>query len=473
MVTEQVNSLRQEREAAVIGGLLLGGLTPNAQDVLATLDPEVFTIPLYKRAFEIIRAQARNRNLIDALIVGDEIGSENFIPLMQTARSCPSAANLKGYATLLQEEYQRRQMLELMEDIRYKLETGTLEVVRETMKYFDSRYSKLKTTKDKIIPVLLRDAVQEYTEVLSKRMECGVNSDNIKTGIEPLDEMLGGINATDLVLIAGRPGSGKSALALAIARAAAERPYPGGEGQRVGVLLFTLEMSLDQMTERAIAGAGNLSTDCLRNPVKLDDEGWAHVAQGMSALADLDVWIVDASQLTVEEIRATVERMKQDHPNLGMVMIDYIGLMKLAKAERHDLAVGQLSWSLKMMAKELRVPVAALAQLSRRVEERPNKRPNNSDLRDSGNLEQDADRIIMVYRDGYYNEQSIAREYMEIIVSKNRHGKTGTVYQRFDDNGNIIPCDQARAASACIQSMQQRPAASRFSPRNNQNNASF
>lgn len=145
----------------------------------------------------------------------------------------------------------------------------------------------------------------------------------------------------------------------------------------------------------------------------------------MSALADLDVWIVDASQLTVEEIRATVERMKQDHPNLGMVMIDYIGLMKLAKAERHDLAVGQLSWSLKMMAKELRVPVAALAQLSRRVEERPNKRPNNSDLRDSGNLEQDADRIIMVYRDGYYNEQSVAREYMEIIVSKTVTGKRG------------------------------------------------
>ena len=191
----------------------------------------------------------------------------------------------------------------------------------------------------------------------------------------------------------------------------------------------------------------------------------------MSALANLDVWIVDASQLTVEEIRATTERMKQEHPNLGMVMIDYIGLMKLAKAERHDLAVGQLSWSLKMMAKELRVPVLALAQLSRRVEERPNKRPNNSDLRDSGNLEQDADRIIMVYRDGYYDEQSVAREYMEIIVSKNRHGKSGTVYQRFDDNGNILPCDQARAAAACIQSMNHRT--SRFNQRNNQNNASF
>ena len=210
MVTEQINSLRQEREASVIGGLLLGGLTPNAQDVLATLDPEVFTIPLYKRAFEVIRAQARNRNLIDALLVGDEIGNENFVPLMQTARSCPSAANLKGYAQLLREEHQRRQMLELIDDMRYKLETGTLEVVKETMKDFDSRYSKLKVTKDKIIPVLLRDAVQEYTEVLSKRMECGVNSDNIKTGIEPLDEMLGGINATDLVLLAGRPGSGKA-----------------------------------------------------------------------------------------------------------------------------------------------------------------------------------------------------------------------------------------------------------------------
>ncbi|ENQ0912894.1 AAA family ATPase [Escherichia coli] len=472
MVTEEVASLRQEREASVIGGLLLGGLTPNAQDVLATLDPEVFTIPLYKRAFEIIRAQARNRNLIDALLVGDEIGNDNFIPLMQTARSCPSAANLKGYAELLQEEHQRRKMLDLIDEIHYKLETGTLEVVRETMKDFDTRYSKLKITKDQINPVLLRDAVQEYTEVLSRRMECGVNSDNIKTGIEPLDDMLGGINCTDLVLIAGRPGSGKSQLALTVARTAATRPYPGGEGQRVGVLMFTLEMSLDQVTERAIAGAGNLSTDVLRNPVKLDDEGWAHVAQGMSALADLEVWVVDASALTVEEIRATTERMKQEHPNLGLVMIDYIGLMQLAKAERHDLAVGQLSWSLKMMAKELRVPVAALAQLSRRVEDRPNKRPNNSDLRDSGNLEQDADRIIMVYRDGYYNEQSVAREYMEVIVTKNRHGKTGTVYQRFDDNGNILPCDQAKAAAMCIQSMA-RTSNSRFSPRNNRENASF
>ncbi|HFJ0094614.1 TPA: DnaB-like helicase C-terminal domain-containing protein [Escherichia coli] len=163
------------------------------------------------------------------------------------------------------------------------------------------------------------------------------------------------------------------------------------------------------------------------------------------------LWVVDASRLSVEEIRSIAERHKQENPNLSLIMADYLGLIEKPKADRNDLAIAHISGSLKAMAKDLKTPVISLSQLSRDVEKRPNKRPTNADLRDSGSIEQDADSIIMLYREAVYDENSSAAPFAEIIVTKNRFGSLGTVYQRFC-NGHFVACDQDEARQICTAS---------------------
>lgn len=254
------------------------------------------------------------------------------------------------------------------------------------------------------------------------------------------------MNPEDLVIIAARPGCGKTEISLKIAAGVASKPVPGTDRKR-GVLIFTMEMSNTQIAERSIAGSGNMSVNALRNPANLDDEGWARIAHGICALKDLNVWLVDASRLTVEQIRSISERHKQENADLSLIMVDYLGLIEKPRTERNDLAIAHISGSLKAMAKDLRTTVISLSQLSRKVEDRPNKRPNNSDLRDSGSIEQDADSIIMLYREAVYDENSPAAPFAEIIVTKNRFGSLGTVYQRFI-NGHFHNCDQEEARQA-------------------------
>lgn len=438
--------MRQDIEASVIGGLLIGGMTPSANDVLSTLDAEAFTIPLYQKAFRVIQKQARTRNLIDSLMVAEECGEEHFADIMETGRSCPSAANLKGYAQALSDNHQRRQVIQLIDEMRDPISYGTIDTSGAAMDDLIKRLGTIRKPRGEIRPVRLSDVLDDYAETLEKRLKNGDESDTMKTGIAELDAITGGMNAEDLVIIAARPGMGKTELALKIAEGVASRKVPGTERNR-GVLIFSMEMSKLQIAERSIAGAGNMSVSVLRNPAKLNDEGWARIYNGICHLKDLDVWMVDASKLSVEQIRSIAERHKQEHPDLSLIMVDYLTLIDKPKADRNDLAIAHISGSLKAMAKDLKNPVISLSQLSRDVEKRPNKRPVNADLRDSGSIEQDADSIIMLYREAVYDEQSPAAPFAEIIVTKNRFGSLGTVYQRFV-NGHFHECDQEAARTA-------------------------
>ncbi|QGU13988.1 AAA family ATPase [Leclercia sp. 119287] len=432
--------MRQDIEASVIGGLLLGGLTPSASDVLARMEADAFTIPVYRKAFEVIRKQARNRKLIDALMVAEECGDAHFADIMETARACPSAANLRGYAGMLSDQHQRRMFLSAIDELRGDVSNGTLDNAASAMDELMRRLSAIRKPKTEVAPVRLGDVLDDYTDTLENRLKNGDESDTLKTGIDELDAITGGMNAEDLVIIAARPGMGKTELALKIAEGVASRPMPGTESLR-GVLIFSMEMSNLQIAERSIAGRENMSVSVLRNPANMGDEGWARVFNAICHLKDLDVWMVDASKLTVEEIRSIAERHKQEHPSLSLILVDYLGLISKPKADRNDLAIAHISGSLKAMAKDLKCPVISLSQLSRDVEKRPNKRPTNADLRDSGSIEQDADSIIMLYREAVYDEHSPAAPYAEVIVTKNRFGTLGTVYQKFV-NGHFMPCDQ-------------------------------
>ncbi|MCC8366536.1 AAA family ATPase [Xenorhabdus sp. PB61.4] len=436
-----------EYEASVIGGLLISGLSQDASDVLATLEPEVFHSRFYREMFRIIRSQAKTRGMIDSLMVADAMGDDQWMNVMQIAKNCPSAANLKGYANMVLANHERRKMIELMDEARERILTGTIENAAESMDWFISQSMEVRKPRDEIRPLHVSELLDDYTEVLEKRLKNGEQSDTLKTGIDELDEITGGINPVDLVIVAARPGMGKTEFALKVAEGVASQKVTGTDQKR-GVLIFSMEMDSQQIIERQLAGASSLAVSALRNPARMDDEGWARVAGGIGRLQGLDVWVVDASKLTVEQIMSIAKRHKKAHPALSLIMVDYLGLIDKPKAERNDLAVAHISASLKRLAKDTHTPVIALSQLSRDVEKRTNKRPVNADLRDSGSVEQDADSIIMLYREAVYEENSPAAPYAEIIVTKNRFGQLGTVYQRFR-NGHFVSVDQKEAAKVC------------------------
>lgn len=437
-------------EASVIGGLLIGGYTPDASDVIATLDDSAFSVDLYRRAFGEIKRQAKQRGLIDGMMVAEAMGNDYVAHIMETTRKCPSAANLKGYARVVADYHKVRRFTELMDAGKREITSaGNHELALNAINQFMASLTDIDRPDDEIRPMHIRDVLDGYQELLEKRVRQGEESDTLKTGIPELDQITGGINPVDLVIVAARPGMGKTEFALTVAEGVGRQQLPGSKDNR-GVLIFSMEMDANQIIERQLAGAGNLPVSSLRNPAKMDDEGWAKVTLGMKRLLDLDVWIVDASKMNVEQIRAIAERHKRNHPALSLILVDYLGLIDKPKADRNDLAIAHISGSLKRMAKDLKTPVMSLSQLSRDVEKRPKgqRRPTNADLRDSGSIEQDADSIIMLYREAVYDEESPAAKLAEIIVTKNRFGQLGTVYQAFN-NGHFQPTDQEEAARLC------------------------
>ena len=442
--------INTDLEASVIGGLLIGGYTPDASDVIATLDENAFSVELYRDAFREIKRQAKQRGLIDGMMVGEAMGDGKFGHIMETMKICPTAANLKGYARVVGEYATVRRFSQILKDGQHAISlAGNHEIAMNQISAFMASLSDIDRPGDQVRPMHIRDVLDGYNELLEKRLRQGDESDTLKTGIPELDAITGGINNVDLVIVAARPGMGKTEFALTVAEGVARQKLPNTDQKR-GVLIFSMEMDANQIVERQIAGAGNLPVSALRNPAKMDDEGWAKVTAGLGRLLDLDVWIVDASKMNVEQIRAIAERHKRTYPALSLVLVDYLGLIDKPKADRNDLAIAHISGSLKRMAKDLKTPVISLSQLSRDVEKRPKgqRRPTNADLRDSGSIEQDADSIIMLYREGVYDEESPAARYAEIIVTKNRFGQLGTVFQEFK-HGHFMPTDQAGAEKVC------------------------
>lgn len=449
-------------EASVIGGLLLSGYTPDASDVLATLSPEAFSVPFYRDTFKEIRRQANNRGLIDSLMVAEAMGNDHFANVMETMRQCPSAANLKGYAQIVGEFSMIRDVSHLMENY-YDRITGANNHERaiETIQEFVNQVMNINRPSDEVQPVHIDELMGSYADLLEHRLKNGEESDTLKTGIPELDEITGGLNNEDLIIVAARPGMGKTEFALTVAEGVAESTIRiGDEVLPRGVLIFSMEMSAQQVIERQLAGASNMPVSALRKPSRMNDEDWARISMGIKRLSGLQVWVVDASKLTIEQIRAIAERHKRKYPNLSLILCDYLGLIEKPRAERNDLAIAHISGGMKRMAKDLKTPVMSLSQLSRDVEKRPKgqKRPVNSDLRDGGSIEQDADGIYMLYREAVYDPESPAAPFAEIIVTKNRFGELGTVYQHFK-NGHFMPTDQAHAADMCKQ-RQHAPAAS-------------
>ncbi|MFU0444359.1 replicative DNA helicase [Pseudocitrobacter faecalis] len=427
----------QELEACVLAGLLNGGASPDAFDVIASTPEESFSIGFYRRAFSEIKKQALANGLIDVLFISEALGGSSLADLSEITRMPATVPNLKGYAGKMVKAWRSRCMAELLQQSADGIRKANNQEQRDQV--VESAVAKLlDMTGDTgdIQPVHISDLLPTYMETVQKRMDGEAGTRNLKTGIDELDNATGGINLQDLIVVAGRPGMGKTEFALKL--------VDGVTASGGGALIFSMEMAAAQIVERSLAGSGNMSVSRLRNPLDMQDEDWARFTAAMETMNGRDIWIVDATDLTIEQIRAVAETHKRRYPHLAMIVVDYLGLIKKPKAERNDLAIAHISRNLKTMAMRLHTPTFALSQLSRAVDSRPGgqRRPVMSDLRDSGSIEQDADSIMFLYRDEVYNPESPAAGIAEIILGKSRFSAAGAViYQEFK-NGHFLHVDQ-------------------------------
>jgi replicative DNA helicase len=280
--------------------------------------------------------------------------------------------------------------------------------------------------------VSLKEAMKEAFELLQVRYETQGTVTGLPTGFTDFDEMTAGLQPSDLIVLAARPAMGKTTLALNMAEYAALK-------SKKAVVIFSMEMSASQLAFRLISSIGRINAGRLKTG-QLEDEDWSRVTMAMKMLSESKIFIDDEPALSPAKLLSKARRLKREH-DLGLVVVDYLQLMQVpGNSENRATEISEISRSLKALAKELNLPVIALSQLNRGLESRTDKRPVMSDLRESGAIEQDADIILFIYRDDYYNKDSNDKGLAEVLISKHRNGATGTVklkffgeYTRFDN----------------------------------------
>jgi len=429
-----------EAEQAVLGGLML---SPEAYDRVA--DALVET-DFYRRdhqlIFRAIRELAERNKPYDAVTLGEwfeSMGLSETVAggayLIELASTTPSAANIKAYADIVRDKAVLRQLIDVGTGI---VNDGFLPDGRDSTEILAKAEQDVFAIAEAgargrtdFTPVT--KALSEAFDVLQKRYESGGSVTGLPTGYTEFDEMTAGLQPTDLLILAARPAMGKTTLALNMAEYAAMKT-------KKAVAVFSMEMSASQLALRLISSTGRVNATRLRTG-QLEDEDWSRVTSAIRLLREAKIFIDDTPALSPDVLRAKARRLKREH-DLGLIVIDYLQLMAVpGNSENRATEISEISRSLKGLAKELNVPVIALSQLNRSLETRTDKRPVMADLRESGAIEQDADVIVFIYRDEYYNkENSPDKGLAEVIIGKQRNGPTGSIklkffgeYTRFDN----------------------------------------
>ena len=424
-----------EAEQAVLGSILIDSRC--VADVVGIVTPDDFFLQQNREIFETVYTMFNFSQTIDPVTVLNkmkELGvhhdnSRDYI--LQLMEITPTAANAVRYAGIVREKAMLRGLAQASTDISEMVadEVGTASEMLETAekKIYALRKGERNDSLEHIGTVL-----HKVFDRLTELSQSDSLIPGLSTGLRDLDTKINGLNKSDLLLVAARPAMGKSAFALNIAVNVAKK-------YKKTVAVFNLEMSREQLAMRLLASESFIDMQKLATG-KLSDEEWGKLCMASAALSQTDIRIDDNPSVTVADINAKCRRLD----NLGLVVIDYLQLMQGSgygkNSENRVTVVGEISRSLKSMAKVLNIPVICLSQLSRAVESRNDKRPILSDLRESGAIEQDADSVMFLYRDEYYNENTEDKGLAECIVAKNRHGETGTVkmqwfgpYQTFTD----------------------------------------
>ncbi len=425
-----------EAEMSVLSACLL---MPSAADkVCENLIPDMFFSDANRKIFEAIFDLHEGKHPIDYTTLTNELEKNNTLALIggieylsDVVDAIVSAANLDFYINIVQEKYLRRRLIEVSTNITtsaYEEASDTNDVVDNAEKQIFTVTKERKAGEFKSISEVLR-STQARIEFLAKN---GSAITGLPTGFTDIDIMTSGLHENELIIIAARPAMGKTAFAINLAvNAALSTPK--------AVAIFNLEMGAEQLAERMIGSVGGIDLKKLKTG-DLSDKDWQKVNEAMSELGETNIYIEDTSGITVGDIRAKCRRLANSEKGLALVIIDYLQLIQggARYAGNRQQEVSEISRSLKTMALELKVPVIALAQLSRAVELREDKRPIMSDLRESGSIEQDADIVAFLYRDDYYNpdkhDLSGNTSVTEFIVGKHRSGNTGTVELLFEKN---------------------------------------
>lgn len=409
-----------EAEQAVLGSVLIDpDCISQVIDILSAAD---FFVPENRKIFETLYSMFTNARRIDPVVVLDELKSRGVYDeaggrayLYRLMESTPTAANAGEYAKIVKNKAILRGLAAVTEDVRTRAveedsdASALLELAEQGL--YDLRIGR-----DRRGLVPLSKAIADSLEDLNALARSGGGMTGIPTGFSDLDFFITGLNKGDLLLLAARPGVGKTSIALNIARNAAVK-------SGCDVAVFNLEMPRNQVVLRLLSSEAGIDLKKLRMADLKEDE-WDRLALATQVLSAAPIYIDDSSTVSVAEMKARCRQLKK----LGLVIVDYLQLMSTGRKDGNRvLEVSELSRAMKIMAKELNVPVLCLSQLSRAPEKRDNKRPVLSDLRDSGAIEQDADIVMFLYRDEDYNPDTTDKNVCECIIAKNRNGQTGTV----------------------------------------------
>ena len=412
-----------EAEQAVLGSMLIDSRC--IAEVIGILRPEDFYLQQNREIYETIYSMFNFSEVVDPVTVLDKMKERGVFTeqstgyVMQLMEITPTAANVRSYAQIVRDKSLLRAISEAASDINetvYQNAGSAAEILENAEKrIFALRKDSAGDSLEHIGTVLLK-----VFDRLTELAESGSAFPGLSTGLMDLDRKINGLNKSDLILIAARPGMGKTSLALNVALNAAKK-----SGKTIA--FFSLEMSREQLGMRLMSNESFVDNQKLATG-QLSEEEWGKIGLASSALSQTDIRVDDNPTITVAEINAKCRRLD----NLALVVVDYLQLMtssgeRSSSNENRQQIVSDISRALKIMAKELNVPVICLSQLSRANESRQDKRPMLSDLRESGAIEQDADIVLFLYRDDYYHEDSPEKNVAECIVAKNRHGETGTV----------------------------------------------
>ncbi|CAH6850222.1 replicative DNA helicase [Vibrio chagasii] len=431
-----------EAEQSVIGGLLLDN------ERWDTVAEKVVAKDFYSRPhrliFEAVKDILEESSPLDLITLSEhlelreqleEVGG--FAYLADLAKNTPSAANINAYADIVAQRALVRSLIGVANEIAdsgYDPQGRTSEDLLDLAesKVFAIAEGRASENEGPQNVDSILEKTLERIEILYKTPQDGVTG--VDTGFNDLNKKTAGLQGSDLIIVAARPSMGKTTFAMNLCENAAMK-------QDKPVLIFSLEMPGEQLMMRMLASLSRVDQTKIRTG-QLDDEDWARISSTMGILMDKkNMYIDDSSGLTPTEVRSRARRIAREHDGLSMIMIDYLQLMRVPSlSDNRTLEIAEISRSLKALAKELNVPVVALSQLNRSLEQRADKRPVNSDLRESGSIEQDADLIMFIYRDEVYNPDSSLKGIAEIIIGKQRNGPIGSVrltfqgqHSRFDN----------------------------------------
>ncbi len=421
-----------EAEQAVLGSLLID---PAAWDQVAdAVRAEDFYRPDHRLIFDSIGTLATSGKPCDVVTVSEhlernarleEAGGIAYLGTL--ARDTPTAANVRAYADIVRERALLRRLIEVGTDIAASVFNNEGTTARDLVDRAEQGVFEIaeRGARGREGAVAVRTLLPGIIDQLD---EWHANPDKLRglaTGFADFDKLTGGLRPGDLIIVAGRPSMGKTSLAVNMAEYAAINP-----NIRASVAIFTMEMPSEQVITRMLSSIGSVPLASLRSG-RISDEDWVRITGATSQLSEAKVFVDESPALTPTELRARARRIKREH-GLGLVVVDYLQLMQVpGTQENRATEIAEISRGLKVLAKELQVPVIALSQLNRSVEQREHKKPVMSDLRESGSLEQDADIILLIYRDEVYNRDTTKKGIAEIDVAKHRNGEIGTFLLTF------------------------------------------